>query len=119
MNRIVFLSVVACFLFGTQVIGLRGASATTQAESSKQGTADLDSAESRKFSESVLSTRNPASDLVVSGSVQPRKRYPGGADEDDLQVQSVLPNPSRGLEAHEAAVSESAASSAGETRASD
>ncbi|MBN8539739.1 MAG: hypothetical protein J0L82_05090 [Deltaproteobacteria bacterium] len=81
--------------------------------------ASSESAESKKFSESVLSTRNPASDLVVSGSVQPRKRYPGGADEDDLQVQAVLPNPSRGLEAHDAAVSEGAASAAGETPASD
>lgn len=78
-----------------------------------------DFVESRNFSESVLSTRNPASDLVVSGSVQLRKRYPGGADEDDLQVQAVLPNPSRGLEAHDAAVSEAAAGSAGETPASD
>ncbi|MDZ4083664.1 MAG: hypothetical protein U1E10_12050 [Bdellovibrionales bacterium] len=73
----------------------------------------------KKFSESILSARNPASDLVVSGSVQPRKRYPGGADEDDLQVQPVLANPSRGLEAHDAAVSEAATNSSGETSASD
>lgn len=92
--------------------------AATDGEAIKSS-ADLDFAESKKFSESVSSTRNPASDIVVSGSVQPRKRYPGGADEDDLQVQPVLANPSRGLETHDAAVSEAAASSAGESPASD
>lgn len=76
-------------------------------------------AESDIFLESILSNRSPTSDQVVSGSVQPRKRYPGGADEDDLQVQPVLPNPSRGLEAHNAAVSEAAASAVSGTDASD
>jgi hypothetical protein len=94
-------------------------SATPGISRATSESASSESAESKKFSESVLSTRNPASDLVVSGSVQPRKRYPGGADEDDLQVQAVLPNPSRGLEAHDAAVSEGAASAAGESPASD
>ncbi len=46
--------------------------------------------------------RQPANASAVSGSVQARKRYPGGADEDDLQVQATLPSPNRGLEAQEA-----------------
>lgn len=48
--------------------------------------------------------RQPANATAIGGSLLARKRYPGGADEDDLQVQSTLPNPSRGLEAHEAAI---------------
>jgi hypothetical protein len=108
MNRILIVLLAVTFISATPGI-LRAASEPESSES----------AESKKFSESVLSTRNPASDLVVSGSVQPRKRYPGGADEDDLQVQAVLPNPSRGLEAHDAAVNEAAASSSGEAPASD
>ncbi len=79
----------------------------------------IENVEATDFSESVLAARNPAGDVVVSGSVQARKRYPGGADEDDLQVQAVLPNPSRGLEAHDAAVSEAAAGAGGEAPASD
>ncbi len=104
------------FLLAGISISAAPAIASTSADSASTESASSDSAESKKFSESVLSTRNPASDLVVSGSVQPRKRYPGGADEDDLQVQAVLPNPSRGLEAHDAAVSEAASS---EGQASD
>lgn len=49
--------------------------------------------------------RQPANATAIGGSLLARKRYPGGADEDDLQVQPTLPNPSRGLEAHEAAIS--------------
>lgn len=108
MNRIILFFISVLFT-----------SATPGILNAAQEPASSESAESEKFSESVLSTRNPASDLVVSGSVQPRKRYPGGADEDDLQVQAVLPNPSRGLEAHDAAVTEGAASAAGQTPASD
>ncbi len=41
---------------------------------------------------------------AIGGTLLSRKRYPGGADEDDLQVQSALPNPSRGSEQQESAV---------------
>ncbi len=41
-----------------------------------------------------------------------RKRYPGGADEDDLQVQETLPIPSRNLDGTAAAASESTTESA-------
>ncbi|MDX9731847.1 MAG: hypothetical protein RBT63_08765 [Bdellovibrionales bacterium] len=48
--------------------------------------------------------RAPASvGTRTGGNNIPRKRYPGGRDEDDLQVQSELPTPSRGLEAAETA----------------
>lgn len=56
--------------------------------------------------------RQPANAPAVTGSVLPRKRYPGGADEDDLQVQATLPNPNRGLEAQEAPPAPSEASAA-------
>lgn len=56
--------------------------------------------------------RQPAKAPAVTGSVLPRKRYPGGADEDDLQVQATLPNPNRGLEAQEAPPAPSEASAA-------
>ena len=39
-----------------------------------------------------------------------RKRYAGGADEDDLQVQETLPIPSRNLDGTAAAAIESSAS---------
>lgn len=35
---------------------------------------------------------------AVGRNVVSRKRYPGGADEDDLQVQATLPIPSRTLD---------------------
>lgn len=110
---------VALSAFLTQAFAQHAKQSKTEQTAAEKNAAEKSLAESKKFSESILSTRNPASDLVVSGSVQPRKRYPGGADEDDLQVQPVLANPSRGLEAHDAAVSEAAANSASETSASD
>lgn len=106
---------VAIGVFASQVF----AQTTAEESAVEKSAAEKNAKESKKFSESILSARNPASNLVVSGSVQPRKRYPGGADEDDLQVQPVLANPSRGLEAHDAAVSEASANSASETSASD
>lgn len=53
--------------------------------------------------------RQPANAPAVTGNTQARKRYPGGADEDDLQVQATLPNPHRGLEAQDSPSSPSAA----------
>lgn len=101
------------------LVGLQINLAHGTEEKSKAGT-DVSKEESEAFAESFLANRAPANNLVVSGSVQARKRYPGGADEDDLQVQAVLPNPSRGLEAHDAAVSEAAsAAQGGEAPASD
>lgn len=44
--------------------------------------------------------RAPAGERLVGNAI-PRKRYPGGVDEDDVQVQAVLPTASRGLEAAE------------------
>lgn len=49
--------------------------------------------------------RSPANS---STNAQARKRYPGGMDEDDLQVQSTLPIPSRSLDAVNSAAAETA-----------
>jgi hypothetical protein len=120
VNKVGFFTLAILLNFAMGVFVAQAFAENANQAKADQSTAEKIAAErmateSKKFSESILSTRNPASDLVVSGSVQPRKRYPGGADEDDLQVQPVLANPSRGLEAHDAAVSEAAASTANET----
>ena len=77
-------------------------SALAEAKASGKGTGEP----AHEVSEDMRSWmgRQPASASAVSGSAQARKRYPGGADEDDLQVQATLPSPNRGLEAHQEAV---------------
>ena len=57
--------------------------------------------------------RAPSSLTSVRNGVS-RKRYPGGADEDDLQVQATLPIPSRTFDgaATNAAIESGAADSA-------
>ncbi len=49
----------------------------------------------QKTGDTVGGVRAPAA--APSNAVS-RKRYPGGADEDDLQVQATLPLPSRTLD---------------------
>lgn len=45
--------------------------------------------------------RLPASQESQHMGLEDRRRYPGGRDEEDIQVQAVLPDPSRGAEAVE------------------
>ena len=59
--------------------------------SSKSVATELDSGEDSSLLSDLVS-RGPAS---TSRNVISRKRYPGGADEDDLQVQAVVPIPTR------------------------
>lgn len=45
--------------------------------------------------------RVPAGQEGQHIGLEDRRRYPGGRDEEDIQVQAVLPDPSRGAEAVE------------------